>query len=377
MAKILVVSEKFSATSWSLAEALSAQQHNVGYLTSSNKNLPNSDRIQIFSYFKRSNFLEGIKSLPLILGFQPQIVHIVLEEDQMTTAQMIIAAFVKTLPNCVLTTSMLHIRHRISARNPVRLLIKESDIITCPSLESMAHLRGIEVRSTRQGRGILPPVLQFTTTENTIHVPEKSDLISQLRGTPFVVIPFLEKTFDPSSKKFQNIALIAAHIHVVLHGSQDDWTLRERKLFQSWMDKKGLGHQWSLTGDIASDELIGLLQAAEGYVIAGQNFSPIETTECFLRSLQTKCTLIMDSKQSTIHAGIWKSGINAWILPHHQIGVELQKLLSQSLKQLSLDQTPDLNISRDLIDAPLNDLNRLYNKALSQGARSYFRTRRA
>ena len=74
-------------------------------------------------------------------------------------------------------------------------------------------------------------------------------------------------------------------------------------------------------------------------------------------------TLILDSHQELLHAPLWRNGQNCWIqnepAPQFFAGKNLK--LSYELDRHSVER-------KDLVDAPLNELNRLYNKALSQKA---------
>jgi hypothetical protein len=366
MAKILLVTENLTPTAIRLATALRHQQHQVTLLTSKDEDAELPDGIELMRPFKRWSFSEGLRLAPLIYGMNPEIMHLVLEQDQMKPAQMVLSLIAKTLPHCVLTTSLLHIRQGLRRRNPVRYLLQESDVVTCPSVEALGSLRGIRVKSRRQGRGILPPVLNFSEDNSPAErFGPTADLAKSLLGKNYFVMPFIESEFDPSRGAFRRLTLLAAHRHVVLLGSQSSWTLRERKKFQAWMDAKGLASQWTLTGELGQADLRRLLSHAESFVMAGLSLSPMETTEYFLRGIQAGATLVLDNRQSSLHSDLWRHGENCWILPHDEVISSLQGLLGRGSLRRPQTLPENMSLQRDLIDAPLNELNRLYNKALS------------
>lgn len=369
MAKIILVSKHVNATSWQLAQALKSQQHEVVLLTSYGEVPPqHTNGIEFMGYFKRWSLMEGLRIIPGLFGLQPQILHVVLEEDKLNPAQVILSTFAKSHPTCVLTTSLLNIRRGLSRRNPVRYLIEESDIITCPTVETLGQLRGLNVRSTRQGRGILPPVLDLKneTLKATVYSDqEETQLIEQLTEGPYMVLPFREACFDSESENFVRIRTIAQKYKVVLWGSYSHWSLRDRKRFANWMNEFQCGHQWTVTGSLPSHVSQTLLEKSSAFVLAGQSLNPVEMTEYYMRAIESHAILILDSKQTSVHADLWKNAVNCWVLNHSQLQKDLVKLLAKSHLKLPESLSKQLAEDRHLIDSSLNELNRLYNKALN------------
>lgn len=365
MAKILLVSKKLSPTCLRLTMALRHQQHQVSVLTSMGEDARFPDGVECMTPFRSWSLLEGLRWLPALLTLQPQIIHLILDEDDLSGVQAVLSMAAKGLPNTVLTTSLLSIKQGLRRRNPVRYLLQESDIVTCPSVESLGSLRGLRIRSTRQGRGILPPAIDFSDEGTEAPSGHLAELEKSLHGRDYLVMPFFEMDFDPSKAAFDRLAMMASHRHVVLLGSFSNWTLRERRLFQRWMQDQGLGTQWTLTGPLGRAESRKILAGAEALVLAGTPMSPFEATEFFLRTLQAGATPVLDEKQASIHSELWKHGENCWILPHGEINRRLNRLLNQGSLKRPASLPINLSLHRDLIDAPLNELNRLYNRALA------------
>lgn len=366
MAKILVVTEGLTATVVKLTAGLKQQQHQVTVITSRDADEALPQGVELLRPFRTWSLTEGLRVLPVIYALQPQIVHLVLDDDHLRPAQVLLSLLAKTLPLTVLTTSILHIRQGLRFHNPVRYLLQESDIVTCPSVETLGALRGLNVRSPRQGRAIIPPVLDFNLKEDLENdATAVTDLLRRLKGQDFLVLPMTEPDFDPRRLYFRRLAILAAHRHVVLIGSFTNWSLRERKRFQTWMHAQGLAQQWTLSGPLGRSDLRRILAQSEVFCLAGQQLTPLEITEYFLHAIQAGATMILDHRQSTIHADLWRNGETCWIVQADDLLNQLQALLRQS--PLRRPQTlPDPSIlRRDLVDAPLNELNRLYNKALS------------
>ncbi|WP_374034900.1 hypothetical protein ACES2I_03285 [Bdellovibrio bacteriovorus] len=366
MAKIILVSKHVNATSWQLAQALKAQQHEVVLLTSYGETPRDTSGIEFMGYFKKWSFLEGVRIIPGLFGLQPQILHVLLDDDKMNAAQMVLSTFAKSHPTCVLTTSLLNIKNGLSRRNPVRYLVEESDIITCPTVETLGQLRGLDVRSNRQGRGILPPVLDLKTEQNDEAIDSSElPLIANLKKSPYVVLPFNETRFNPDSDYFLRLRAVAQKYKVALWGTYAHWTLRDRKRFAAWMAEFQCADRWVLTGPLSAPVTQQLLSGSTALMLAGQNFTPVEMTEYYLRAIQSHAVLILDTRQTSVHSDLWKNTINCWVLNHSQLQKDLIKLLSKSHLRLPESLSEKLAEDRHLIDSSMNELNRLYNKALN------------
>ncbi len=368
MAKIVLVSRHVNPTSWQLAIALKAQQHEVILLTSYDEVPPqNTVGIELMGYFRKWNLFEGLRLLPTLFALQPQIVHILLDDDKMSPAQILLSTFAKSHPQCVLTTSLLNISKGLSRRNPVRYLVEESDIVTCPTVETLGQLRGLNVRSSRQGRGILPPVLQLTkdTPEEIIVDDVEAHLLDFIKQSDFIILPFQESSFSPEKLTFKNIQILAQKYRLVLWGSYAHWTLRDRKKFAAWMKETQVAANWIVTGPISTLLASHLLQKTQALMLAGQSFSPIEMTEYYMQAIHAKSALILDSAQTSVHADLWKNNVNCWVLNSEQIQKDLTELVAKHDLQLPECLSEKLAQERHLIDSSLNELNRLYNRALT------------
>lgn len=367
MAKILLVSKTISPTAWQLALALRAQQHQIIFLTSYGETVDNNNDIEILGFFKKWNTFETAQLVPALISMEPQIMHFILDTDSVSAAHMMLWAYTQTKPNVVFSISLLHVRRGLHKRNWIRYLIQQADIVTCPSVDTLAQLRGIDVRSSRQGRGLLPPVLAVPTDTHLLE--EQLEVEDLLKNQKYIVRPFSEVSFDSQAPYFQNLLKFLRKYKVVLLGSQDNWSLRERKRFQKWLSDEGLSDRWYLTGQNSSGHISTLLKGAEAFWLANLELTPVELTQFFKSALENATTLILDPIQARLHAPLWNNGKNCWILGEITDEVRGESALDELIQKQSLKldyNMESLQLSnKDLVDAPLNELNRLYNKALS------------
>ena len=365
MAKIVLVSPQVNDTTWQLARALKAQQHDVVLLTSYGESVDDTSGIEFMAYFKKWSVLEALRVIPGLFGMQAQILHLLLEEDSLNPAQAILAAFARSHPNCILTTSLLHIRRGLGRMNLTRYLIEESDIITCPTVENLAELRGLNIRSRKQGRGILPPVLNINQQQSLSaeEVVGERKITEVLAGDKYVVVPFHENTFKADEEFFTRFLSIAKKYKVVLWGSQSSWSLRARKQFAQWTENEEIEDRWVVTGTVSNPVLEDLLSHSEALILAGLPLTPVEITEYFLKAIQTHTTMILDSGQTSVHGGLWQNGVNCWILHSGFIDTEIERLLEKKSLRIA-DATKAITQEQQWLDHPLNELNRLYSRAL-------------
>jgi hypothetical protein len=374
MAKIILVTEKVNSTSWPLALSLRAQQHEVIFLTSHGEEASNADGIRFMAYFKKWSFLEGLRILPMLFSYEPQVLHIILDQTPLKGAHAVLASYAKSHPLIVLTTSLLQFEKRLRVGSPTRLLLQESDIVTCPSVDSLAKLRGLSVRSKKQGRGILPPALDLYDStlveEPHYEVPEaeiaaEESWARHLREEPFFVIPCFEKSFSADSIFFRRLARIAETHFVVLLGSNQNWPLRNRKVFEQWMEDHKLKNRWMFSGALPRSLEKELLKQTQCLILAGIGLSPQAISQFYLKAIQCNTPLVLDSKQASVHAHLWQKNVNCWILNHESLDKEFGSFLMK--ENFSPPEGLHANLSEDrhLTDTPLNELNRLYTRALS------------
>ncbi len=375
MAKIILVTEKVNSTSWPLALSLKAQQHEVTFLTSQGEEAANTNGIRFMAYFKKWSFLEALRILPVIFSYEPQVLHIILDQGGLTSAHAVLASYAKSHPLIVLTTSLLHFERRLRAGSPTRLLLQESDIVTCPSVDSLARLRGMSVRSKKQGRGILPPALDLyesTLLEQPYYEEPESKIIideslsQQLKDEPYFVIPCFEKNFSATDVFFRRLARIAETHFVVLWGSNQDWPVRSRKQFETWMESLGLADRWMFSGALPHPLEHELLQNTQCLILAGIKLSPQAISQFYFKAIQCNTPLALDSKQASVHAHLWQKNINCWILNHESLDREFGTFLTKENFRPPESLKAKLSEDRHLTDTPLNELNRLYTRALSQ-----------
>jgi hypothetical protein len=368
MAKIVLLGRHLHHTVWPLAQSLQAQQHQVYLVTSRDVEVHESSAdVSVMTFFKTWSAWEALKFIPILLNLNPQIFHLVLEKDHVSAAEWLLAYVAQTLPHCVVTTSFLDPERGLRKKTWLKFLVQHSDIVTCPSIETLGHLRGLQVHSRRQNRGLLPPILDSLSRrapQNAKATEELSLLTAKIKTKQTLALPF---TLDPDGLSFQLKVLlrqISTQRHILLLGSWDSWPVRTRKKLIRQLEKNSVS--WTLSGFQTSEANQQLLSACEALWLAELTLSPTSYTEYIWLAWQSGITPVIDTSQAIMHSGIWKDGINCHILKKNRSKSEVDRILS--LPNLRTPEHLSPQCARDLIDHSTNDLNRLYNKALSEKA---------
>lgn len=364
MAKILFVSEKINENSWPIATALKAQNNEVLFLTSRDQNIQTEQNIQIMSYFKKWNTLELIRFLPILLTAKIDVVHFLLESDQLNTAQSILTSTCVALPQTLISTSLLNITHGLSRKNPARYLVEQSDLVTAPTVDMLAQLRGLNIKNLKQIRGVMPPIITYAQAKET-HSTETSEKMENLLlatvKKEFVVVPLLDPEYQTHERVLAPLMALGQRFFIVFKGTLKNWSVTQRKLWEKAMTEK-LGSYWCLSGEISAEDEHELLEKSYALFLAGQEFSPCAITRWVTRASQANTAIIVDDRQTRLYPGLWEHQKNSWIFSRLDLTADLERWIQAGPPSLSSSLSESLRQKQDLLDAPLNELHRLYNR---------------
>lgn len=364
MAKILFVSEKINDVSWPIATALKLQNNEVLFLTSRDQIVKTENNIQIMSYFKKWNTLELIRFLPILMTTKIDVVHFLLESDDLNTAQSILSSACVAMPQTLISTSLLNITQGLSRRNPVRYLVEQSDLVTAPTLDMLAQLRGLNIKNLKQVRGILPPIISYSKAKefHSDSISEKMEnLLSATVKKDFIVVPLVSPKYQTYEQVLAPLVSLSKKFFIIFDGTLKDWPLTQRKLWEKALTEK-LGSQWCLSGEINADDEHDLLEKSYALFLAGQEFAPCEITRWVTRASQANTSIIVDDRQTRLYPGLWEHQKNSWIFSRLDLAMDLERWIQAGPPSLSSSLSESLRQKQELLDAPLNELHRLYNR---------------
>lgn len=373
MAQVVVICKNINHTLWPLVASLRAQQHQVTVITDRNTSVPPlEDHLQgvnVLTYFKKWSFWESVKIAPTLMSLSPQILHIISDQGQLSPAEIALSTLSYSLPHCVLSTSILNWDLKTRQNRWLQFLLERSDVVTGPSVDALAQLRGLNIKNRKQSRGLLPPLIPFSTEKNYFD-NSQSPLDPWIQQKTTVALPWVFH-FSEVQKNLPQLQKISEKYQILFLGSLNNWPLRQRKRCQLWLQEWNISFCFSESH--RPQEVQDILKKCEALWLAGLPLNSIEYSEYLWMGINSESALVIDQRQAQIHSGVWKNSVNVHILPSEN-GIlsntespswrkSIEALLSR--KSLNTAEKISPSISRELIDHSTNDLNRLYAKAMS------------
>ncbi len=366
MAKILILARTLQPTALDLAQSLH-HNHEVTLVTGKHEEFTGSYDFPILTFFEKWSALEALQFLPVLLQMNPEIVHTLCQDDKLSLAETFITLWANRFQSALLSTSLFRLKRRLTWTNPMKQLVEKSQVVTTANVPMMGHLRGLNIRPKRQSRGVLPPILRVKSSH--IGRPEMPEWMSRLRTERLILIPFSLEFFDITDPAIEFAKVFSEKYFVVFLGDNSDWKLREKKQFSHYLQSTSLKDRWLLTGDLQEHQVQELLRSAEALFLARLKLSVTEINRWLLLGSTMPVSLIMDTSQASIHSQIWRNRENSWILSLQDTKKDLYELMDVETLKLQPEHLDELRTSVSLqLDSPVNELNRLYQKAINEKA---------
>lgn len=346
-----------------MAKGLISQAHEVSILTSRHQLPPeNNNHIEILAYFSKWSLWEGIKIIPTLLGLKPAVLHLILEEKKTPPAALVLAAFADKNPDCVFALSFLNALEKISRKSVIKNLLDKSDIVTFPTPDSINSLVGLHIQKHAQNKLVFSPILPAIPPQG-LEAEESEPQQLKEKSRPQAVVYFAQNSFDENSLFFKSLKILSSKFDLIFYGDNTNWPLRERKKFSAWLNQ--IEAHWQFNSLVNPSEIIQKMSSADIIFTAFTSISISQLAEWMVASLHSRAALVMEHSQTGVYAGLWRQGKNCWIL-QKQKNLKDLIFISEQSSALPYPRPSQSTNSQQLVDTSLNELNRLYNKALLQ-----------
>lgn len=348
MAKVALICRDWTEPARNFALALHEQHHEVFVLTSKNQDFSETQGISILACFENWNWREMVELVPHLLRLNPDIFHFfqVDKDPEFTQAHWLLALYGKSIPRRATALSSFH-RFTTKDSRFMQLFLKLQDLVTVGNRENLMFLRRNHWLRDKSLSEIIPPftAMPQLNAEKPTEDPELARLLESLK--PFVLVP---GGFPNTFAKSQLSELSGLNI-----------------LFFAERPRKAVEKNFFfLDRSVFSQDFQTIASAAKVCVSAGLDFSLLELVQLQKILWQAKCALISDPHQSEILPGICMNGQNGFV---HQDNKSIQQLLA-SCQDLSWSENHHLSVHGQLKDLAMNELARLYSKALQNAAQS-------
>jgi hypothetical protein len=346
MAKVALISKKFSPQLLSLAQALKSHHHDISIITSQSENIPDDIGFSVLTYFKKWTILEALRFFPRILGQTPEVWHFVFADTDLekpSGAHWLLGQMAKALPGRVIVASFYDSLYSLPAQR-IAPFVKVCDIVTTASRENLMYLKRKKWLSRFVETEVLPPFMPQGGND-TEEIDLELDQLTKA-ASPYLVIPSENMpTVDFSALKGQ--------IQVLVCGSRPAKNVPEGFFFVG----KNLN-------DI---QLLQILKGSLGLLTAFDEFSVIELLRFHRLCLLTKTPTLANLRQTEALPGFCVHKRNGFVLDQGMSSLRnLFSGFNANLGRLELTQALFEPLSANLADSALNELNRLYSKVKNQ-----------
>lgn len=341
MAKIAIISEFPDAATWGLAQGLHDQRQDVLLITSRDAEIDQVPSFPLMTPFRKWSPLEAVKIFPRILQFNPDVIHFVFSQEKSVVrwAHWMLAPALSAVPNKALAMSSFS---ELNMRRPGEAsFLKFFNLMTFGTRTHLMKMKRA-MRSTRPVLSEVMPPFEVHRTQTADSAPRiREDLETLLRKLgKFIVMPA-----SPTNPEIVDIFQRAGFETLVMS------------------EKFKFNTPYFTTGALSPHERTHVLKSAQAIFIAGLELSVAELKELQVLSQTSLKPLMVQPSQIEDLPGLCWHGRSGWVLD--QGLASLQNVL-RSHPNLEISGNFESISPGENLDSTLNELLRLYAKALQQ-----------
>lgn len=366
MSRILIVTEQLnSPVIISHIESIRNLKHEVTVATSKNQKEFAVNHVETLYFFQKWNFTEWLKFLPVFFATRPQLIHFLIETEKKLSAQNWLLETCQAM-GIPIFTHFLNLTYINQKSKNLSFFVYKSDLITCAHRQSLLDLRGFNTLNKKQIRGLIPPVLQMKPNKELSTSESISYFLDKVEKP--LIFPFKKELFNYDALPWKIILKALDYKSVLFIGPVDEISKAEKKKIDFMLAEhcQKPKTQWIYNSQNSFAGFLRQLPENSFVFIAGLPLSIQEVSEIFEQAILGKHMLIIDEFQAELYSGLWHHKSNCFILSNYQIIKDLDHLLRHNqLKYFNFKSINTETIKLEIMDAPINEFNRLLNKVLS------------
>lgn len=375
MSRILIVTEQLNSPIIAAhIESIKNLQHEIVIVTSQNQKdfaleSHGLQNVQVLYFFRRWNLAEWFRFIPSLISTRPQLIHFLIETERNLIAQKLLAETCHSF-NIPVFTHFLNLTYINPKSKNLKFFVYKSDLVTCAHRQSLLDLRGLSTFNRKQIRGLIPPVLRMRIEKNnqeSNHISDSINTFIEKNPAPFI-LPFKAEILNPESYSWKILTKILEYQSILFIGNLETLEASKKKRAESellkWTQKKK--SHWIYLQTKSYAHSISLVPKNSVIFLAGLPLTIQEISEIFEQAILAEHLLIIDEFQAELYSGLWQNKRNALILSNYQLVKELDHLLRfDEWKSFNFQALNSSQIRSEIMDAPINEFNRLLNKVLS------------
>jgi hypothetical protein len=342
VAKVALLSKKFSPQLLSLAQSLKSHHHEITIITSQSETIPDNIGFPVLTFFKKWTALEALQFFPRIFGQAPEVWHFVFadsENEKPGGAHWLLAQLARAMPGRVVAASFYDSLYSLSPHR-IAPFLKSCDIVTTASRESLMYLKRKNWIGKFAETEVLPPfIVQGSAVEET----SDQELDQLLKAaSPYLLIP---------SERLPelDLSVLKGSVQFLVCGSRPNKNIPEGVFY--------------VGKNLSDPTLARALKGSIGLLTAFDEFSVIELLRFHRLCLATETPTLANLRQTEALPGFCVHKRNGFVLDQGLSSLRsLISLFNPKLGRLELHQPLFQALNSNLADSALNELNRLYSK---------------
>ena len=372
------VRDPITAFSYGLITSLADQQHEVRVFSTYREGEvppPQSTRLQILRPFRNWGWLEMPRLIPLLLDFQPELVHIVQPRAEsirgLTNALTTLPAMSAVMGRPRFVMHLYDVSTVALNRN--KMLLANTDVVIVSNRQQADEVTRWYVAKKLSNKlpqiEIVPlPTGETTDSNNEIEPMPALDALES-RCKSIVLIPADlsdQKDYVGLVKMLNECLKHLPELGIVFGGGWGHLSIIERRALMREFEDSGHGARVLFTGPLSAAQEQACLAAAKVVFLAALTESALSLARWIRQSLQAARPLILRDEQCRLDPLNWQDRVNAYIVPSETSGWGLrlaESILDSDLRAQIQRSLPDFTRS-EAVDQPGNSMSRIYAQVL-------------
>lgn len=291
------------------------------------------------------------------LRMNPDLVYFIFEDENLNWMEKALAETLASVPYQNTAATFIGVVDYKKSRILQRFMQKVN-LLTLPSRQNLAALRGLNSTSRRQLRTLLPPMpsLNFETQAPT---PAEAEILKYAKDQKTWIIPWDRKYFEENRSFLSSVAKEKTWI---ILGDRSNWKFHEYEEFQGqiahWKNKP----LW--TGHLSESAMMEVFRQSEVILLAGYDCRPSDFVKWASLAATAGLFALLDTHQIELLSGLWAVGDNCQLLEKDFVQQELEnRWVAGSLIPQTIRKKP--RSASKALDESLNELNRWITKTLT------------
>lgn len=370
--------DPISTFSFDLVKTLADQQHEVRVFSTyfEGRELPpKHSRIEILRPFRNWGWLEIPKMLPLLLDFEPDVIHLVQPRGAAlqgwTNAMNALPSFSLLLGRPAIVASFYDLHENRLKEH--RLLLSASDVVTVSNQPQLDLLNGFY---TPQMKRPLSAIVPISTSSLGVRESEGSENFVRRFVDEQVATLFVPGQIDEQKSPRELFEVLARAIDefetaaVVFGGGWGAISQRKRhELMEIFGDA---GSRVLISGALDEETLRFCLSRSSLTILSSLERTSLRLTQVLSEALSCSAVLAMTKEQSLLAAIPWKDRETGFLVAgadgnwQTSLGNSIRDVLhSEGLVEQIRAHLPDF-VRAEGLDHPANTMSRLYADALTK-----------